>query len=129
MTGSRRFHLITALRTELATFTVLCLMILAVPLVLPLGHAFASAPVICTQQGAVEDNRSGVPAGAHLGCPCIVSCFAGSACCPFKLLQPASFAFSASKSGSGWHLEDRLEAKGHTQPAGAHGIRAPPVLI
>ena len=129
MTGSRRFNLINALRAELATFSVLCLMILAVPLVLPLGHAFAGGPIICTQQGAVEENRSGVPAGTTLACPCIVSCFSGSNCCALKLVQPANFGFSAAKGGNGWHLENQIEAQGHTQPAGAHGIRAPPALV
>lgn len=127
MTGSRRFVLINALRAELATFAVLCLMILAVPLVLPVAHVLAgeAGPVVCTQAGAVGENGSGTPAF----CPCIVSCFAGAACGQFKAVESASYAVAKKSAAYGWRIAEWHKARSHNPPLGSHAIRAPPALV
>ncbi|WP_206057192.1 hypothetical protein [Nitratireductor sp. XY-223] len=123
--------MISALRTELATFAVLCLMILALPTMLPLAQALAGEPgqVICTQEGAVEGAGSGMPAGMPGACPCIVSCMAGAACGAFKALQSVTVAFIAEPTGHGWLLADGREANNPPPALGGHGIRAPPSTV
>ncbi|MDA4846268.1 hypothetical protein [Hoeflea poritis] len=131
MTGSRRFVLIEALRAELATFAVLCLMVLAVPLVLPVAHVLAGEPrpVICTQAGAVGESRSGTPAGMPASCPCIVSCFAGAACGQFKAVESASSSVASDNAAYGWRIAEGHTTQGRNPPLGSHAIRAPPALV
>ena len=75
MMTRRRQSLMAALRAEMAYFAILCIMVLAIPLVLPVAkaHAFLSGLIICTQTGVTVDTDERGPLDMHADCACVLT--------------------------------------------------------
>lgn len=119
-----------ALRAELAYFATLCIMVLAIPLLLPVAkaHAFLGGLVICSQQGISA--QPGSPAQSHReDCPCVIAC--GS--CPggmakaLRALHPSDI--TPPQPGYGWTLVAEQALASNSGPAGSNAIRAPPHFV
>ena len=129
MKTKRRLTLMAALRAEMAYFATLCLMVLAIPLLLPVAqaHAYLSGLVICTQDGvAAERGSIGSPTMLE-DCPCVVtcsSCTAGNLIKAVHAILPA--AHSALDMSAGWRLAAASVLPEDAASGGSNAIRAPP---
>ncbi|MEX3011283.1 hypothetical protein [Hoeflea sp. TYP-13] len=131
---TNRPTLMSALRAEMATFAILCAMVLAIPLVQPIARAHAVENgldiVICTQAGIVPDPGSGLPDTMPQDCPCVVSCSMFAAGKLLKALHTGSAeTLPQLHLGSGWLLASPSRSLGDDAPADAYDIRGPPLPV
>ncbi|MCP4318381.1 MAG: hypothetical protein GY789_20785 [Hyphomicrobiales bacterium] len=134
MKTKRRLTLMAALRAEMAHFATLCVMVLAIPLLQPVAQARAVQNgldfTICTQDGLVSDPESRAPGTMPEDCPCVITCNActvGKFVKAFQSESPVEFA--RRKLGEGWWLAGPAAIAGDDAPAGANGIRGPPLSV
>ncbi|MEM9104016.1 MAG: hypothetical protein AAGC96_00065 [Pseudomonadota bacterium] len=132
MKPRRRQPLMAALRAELAHFAVLCIMVLAIPLVLPLAkaHAFLSGITICTQSGITADTEKPGPLNMHADCDCVLTCHSCLSVKVAKALQTGwALAVATPDTAAMWlpGLASRLLEDADARAANA--IRGPPVSV
>ena len=131
MKHKRRLTLMAALRAEMAYFATLCVMVLAIPLLLPVAqaHAFLSGLVVCSQDGVSAAPGAPEPRLVHEDCPCVVPCngSAGKMVKALQTLLPTEAALPAPATG--WKLTTAPALSGDDVPAGDNAIRAPPLPV
>ena len=132
MKSRRSRSLLTALRAELAYFAVLCVMVLAIPLVLPVAKAqtFLSGLVICTQAGIKADTRHNAPRPTHADCACVL---AGHGCVAGKVAKALQvgwvLADSTPETAVPWLPDRTLERFQQAHSHAANSIRGPPSQV
>lgn len=132
MTSRRHPTLMAALRAELSYFAVLCAMVLAIPLVLPVAkaHAFLSGLVICTQAGIKADTQLPDPLSAHADCACVLACQGCTAGKVAKALQAGwVLADSTPETAVRWLPDRTLERFQQAPSHAANAIRGPPSQV
>ncbi len=132
MTWRRQTFSLTALRVDAARFALLCVMLLALPILHPAAEARAAqngiADIICTQFGMAAAPGTDIPVGAADDSPCAVLCGAAAAGMAFKTLLPASADhLEPLASNDPGPVLARAAGTVRPSPRRSGGIRAPPV--
>ncbi len=132
MTSRRRQTLMAALRAEMACFAILCIMVLAIPLVLPVAkaHAFLSGLVICTHSGITADTDGPDPLEMHADCACVLTC---NTCPAGKLAKALEtgwiLVIAASDTPARWLPGPASDPVEEADAGAANAIRGPPVSV
>jgi hypothetical protein len=116
-----------ALRAQMAYFAILCIMVLAIPLVLPVAkaHAFLSGLIICTQTGAGPQ-----PLSAHADCPCALTCNSCAGGAFLKALHDrTALATTPHEPRETWWSGGSSRSAEDAHESGANSIRGPPSLV
>lgn len=118
-----------ALRAEMAHFALLCIMVLAIPLVLPVAkaHAFLSGLIICTQTGAGTGPQ---PLSAHADCPCGLTCNSCAGGAFLKALHNrTALATTPHEPHETWWSGSPTRTAEDAHESGAKTIRGPPSFV
>jgi hypothetical protein len=123
-----------ALHAEAVRFALLCVMVLALPVLHPLAEARAAqnglSDVICTQFGFVPARGDEIPIGAADDCPCVILCGAMATGQMLKALAAGSSEpLSAGVPGLQWPGAETTDAIQPNLLSGNRGIRGPPYSI
>ena len=132
MISRRQKSVMSAIRAEVAYFAILCIMVLAIPLILPVAkaHAFLTGLTICTQSGVVADTDMPGPLDMHADCTCVLTCHSCSAGKIVKALQSGwALAVATPDTPARWLPGPASEEAEDNHARAANGIRGPPVSV
>ena len=116
----------------MACFAILCIMVLAIPLVLPVAkaHAFLSGLTICSQAGVKADTQQPDPLAVHADCSCVLTCHGCTAGKVAKALQAGwALALATPETVARWSPDRACERPCDARARTANAIRGPPFPV